>query len=71
MNSDAILVAKQGVDGVFTSDPKHNKSAKMYSKLNYNDVVRQNIQVMDQAALLLARDYNLPAHVFALMSLVS
>ena len=28
MNSDAILVAKQGVDGVFTSDPKHNKSAK-------------------------------------------
>ncbi|ADY21127.1 UMP kinase [Bacillus paranthracis] len=64
MNSDAILVAKQGVDGVFTSDPKHNKSAKMYRKLNYNDVVRQNIQVMDQAALLLARDYNLPAHVF-------
>ena len=64
MNSDAILVAKQGVDGVFTSDPKHNKSAKMYKKLNYNDIVRQNIQVMDQAALLLARDYNLPAHVF-------
>ncbi|WP_446473980.1 amino acid kinase family protein, partial [Bacillus paralicheniformis] len=50
--------------GVFTSDPKHHKSAIMYSKLNYNDVVRQNIQVMDQAALLLARDYNLPAHVF-------
>ena len=64
MNSDAILVAKQGVDGVFTSDPKHNKAAKMYKKLNYNDIVRQNIQVMDQAALLLARDYNLPAHVF-------
>ncbi len=64
MNSDAILVAKQGVDGVFTSDPKQNKSAKMYRKLNYNDIVRQNIQVMDQAALLLARDYNLPAHVF-------
>ncbi|PFJ09647.1 UMP kinase [Bacillus cereus] len=64
MNSDAILVAKQGVDGVFTSDPKHNKSAKMYRKLNYNDIVKQNIQVMDQAALLLARDYNLPAHVF-------
>lgn len=64
MNSDAILVAKQGVDGVFTSDPKYNKAAKMYKKLNYNDIVRQNIQVMDQAALLLARDYNLPAHVF-------
>lgn len=64
MNSDAILVAKQGVDGVFTSDPKRNKSAKMYRHLNYNDVVRNNIKVMDQSALLLARDYHLPAHVF-------
>ncbi|MEH7458396.1 UMP kinase [Bacillus sp. JJ1127] len=64
MNSDAILVAKQGVDGVFTSDPKRNKSAKMYRKLNYNDVVQHNIQVMDQSALLLARDYQLPVHVF-------
>ena len=64
MNSDAILVAKQGVDGVFTSAPKRNKSAKMYRHLNYNDVVRNNIKVMDQSALLLARDYHLPAHVF-------
>ncbi|MCH1624559.1 UMP kinase [Fredinandcohnia quinoae] len=63
-NSDAILVAKQGVDGVFTSDPKHNHSAKMYSHLNYNDIVSNNIKVMDQSALLLARDYNLPVHIF-------
>lgn len=64
MNSDAILVAKQGVDGVFTSDPKRNKSAKMYHHLNYNDVVKNNIKVMDQSALLLARDYHLPVHIF-------
>jgi uridylate kinase len=63
-NSDAILVAKQGVDGVFTSDPKRNKKAKMYHNLNYDDVVTNNIKVMDQSALLLARDYNLPVHIF-------
>lgn len=63
-NSDAILVAKQGVDGVYTSDPKRDSEAKMYRNLNYNDVVTNNIKVMDQSALLLARDYNLPVHIF-------
>ncbi|MGM0851323.1 MAG: UMP kinase [Bacillota bacterium] len=63
-NSEAILVAKQGVDGVFTSDPKRNKKAKMYHNLNYDDVVTNNIRVMDQSALLLARDYKLPVHIF-------
>lgn len=61
---EAILVAKQGVDGVYTSDPKHDINAKMYRNLNYQDVVANNIQVMDQSALLLARDYNLPVHIF-------
>ncbi|RBP06622.1 UMP kinase [Rossellomorea aquimaris] len=63
-NSEAILVAKQGVDGVFTSDPKRDKKAKMYHNLNYDDVVANNIKVMDQSALLLARDYKLPVHIF-------
>ncbi|CAN7411152.1 UMP kinase [Rossellomorea sp. LjRoot5] len=63
-NSDAILVAKQGVNGVFTSDPKRDKKAKMYQNLNYDDVVLNNIKVMDQSALLLARDYKLPVHIF-------
>ncbi|PFA67708.1 UMP kinase [Bacillus sp. AFS015802] len=63
-NCDAILVAKQGVDGVFTSDPKRDKEAKMYHNLNYDDVVLNNIKVMDQSALLLARDYKLPVHIF-------
>ncbi|NDI35626.1 UMP kinase [Chengkuizengella sediminis] len=63
-NSDAILVAKQGVDGVFTSDPYLNKEAEMYRNLNYNDVITNNIKVMDQSALLLARDHKLPVHIF-------
>ncbi|WP_044337236.1 UMP kinase [Rossellomorea aquimaris] len=63
-NCEAILVAKQGVNGVFTSDPKRDKKAKMYHNLNYDDVVTNNIKVMDQSALLLARDYKLPVHIF-------
>lgn len=64
MNCDALFVAKQGVDGVYTSDPNVDKYAKMYKQLNYNDVVQNNIKVMDQSALLLARDFNLPVHIF-------
>jgi uridylate kinase len=64
MNCDALLVAKQGVDGVFTSDPNEDASARMYSSLNYDDVVLNNIKVMDQSALLLARDFGMPVHIF-------
>lgn len=64
VNSDALFVAKQGVNGVYTSDPKVDRNAKMYTNLNYNDVIQNNIKVMDQSALLLARDFNLPVHVF-------
>lgn len=61
---DAILAAKQGVNGVYTGDPKLTDGAKMYRELNYNDVVKNNLMVMDQSALLLARDYDLPVHIF-------
>lgn len=64
MESDAIFVAKQGVNGVYTSDPKLTKDARMYKNLNYDDVVKNGIRVMDQSALLLARDFDLPVHIF-------
>ncbi|HET6872318.1 MAG TPA: UMP kinase, partial [Sporolactobacillaceae bacterium] len=52
MNCEALFVAKQGVNGVFTADPKVDPNAKMYEQLNYNEVVLNDIKVMDQAALL-------------------
>ncbi|MBZ9535910.1 UMP kinase [Cytobacillus oceanisediminis] len=64
MNCDAILVAKQGINGVYTADPNTSNEAKMFKQLNYNDVVQKNIKVMDQSALLLARDFDLPVHIF-------
>ncbi|MFD1017684.1 UMP kinase [Thalassobacillus hwangdonensis] len=64
LDCDAILVAKQGVDGVYTADPFKDSSARLYGTLNYDDVIANNIQVMDQSALLLARDHGLPVHIF-------
>jgi uridylate kinase len=64
VNCEAILVAKQGVDGVYDKDPKFNKDAKKYQSLHYNDVIKHNLKVMDQSAFILARDYKLPIHVF-------
>lgn len=61
---DAVLIAKEGVDGVYTADPKSDPSARRYRTLAYNDVLDQDIRVMDQSALLLARDHGLPLHVF-------
>lgn len=62
--SEAIFVAKHGVDGVFDGDPRIEANARMYKTLTYNDVVRSDLRVMDQSAIILARDHGLPLHVF-------
>ena len=64
MRCDAILAAKHGVDGVFTADPKADPTARRYKSLTYGDVVSQDLRVMDQSAMLLARDHSLPIHLF-------
>lgn len=64
VNCDALLVAKQGVEGVFSSDPKQDSAARRFKSLHYNDVLQHNLKVMDQSAFILARDYSLPMHVF-------
>lgn len=64
INCDALLVAKQGVDGVLTADPKVDPKARKYKSLHYNDVIQRDLRVMDQSAFILARDYSLPIHVF-------
>ncbi|OXM85268.1 UMP kinase [Paenibacillus rigui] len=64
INCQALLVAKQGVEGVLTADPKVDPNARKYKSLHYNDVIQRNLKVMDQSAFILARDYSLPIHVF-------
>jgi uridylate kinase len=61
--SDTIFKATR-VDGVYSDDPSVNPSAMMYDKLTYEEVLKKELQVMDLAAFTLARDYNLPIHIF-------
>ncbi len=65
MSCDAILKATL-VDGVYDSDPKHNPSAIRFEQLSYLDVLRQDLQVMDHAAITLARENKIPILVFSI-----
>ncbi|WP_312113805.1 UMP kinase [Brevibacillus reuszeri] len=64
VEADALLVAKHGVDGVFTADPRTDATAKQYVEVSFDEIVRRDLRVMDQAAMILARDHGLPLHVF-------
>lgn len=64
INADLVLMAKSGTDGVYTADPRKNPDAKRYKTLNFEDAIKQNLQVADQAAFVLAKDYNMPLYVY-------
>ncbi len=64
LDCELILMAKQGVDGVYDSDPKTNPDAWRYDTLSYDEAIRKNLRVMDQTALALCRENGLPIVVF-------
>jgi uridylate kinase len=64
LRAEALLAAKNGTDGIYTGDPRRDPAARRYRTIAYNQVISDNLQVMDQSAVLLARDHNLPIHVF-------
>ena len=59
IEADAILMAKNGVDGVYDSDPKLNPQAKMFKKLSYLDVINKDLKVMDATATTLCMNNDL------------
>ncbi len=62
--SDAMLFAKNQVRGIFDDDPQKNPQARFYRQMNYNTIIHNNLTVADQSSILLARDHQLPIHVF-------
>lgn len=64
LGAEAILMAKNGVDGVYSADPRTTPDAQRYDRLTYQDVLEKNLQVMDAAAVALCRDNDLPIIVF-------
>ena len=62
---DAELVLKATkVDGVYSADPMKDSSAIMYSRLTYDEVLEQKLEVMDLTAICLCRDQHMPLRVF-------
>jgi uridylate kinase len=64
MQAEIILMAKQGIDGVYDADPNSDPDAKRYAKLSYEEALVKNLRVMDQTALALCRENQLPIAVF-------
>ncbi|GAB3924007.1 UMP kinase [Kribbella albertanoniae] len=64
LEADALLVAKNGADGVYDADPNKNADAVRFDHLSYEEVIERGLGVMDQSAFILARDHRLPLHVF-------
>lgn len=66
INADAILMAKNSVDGVYSADPKLDPTAVKYETLTYLDVIQQGLQVMDSTASTLCMDNDIKLVVFNL-----
>jgi uridylate kinase len=64
LDADALLVAKNGVDGVYDSDPKLNPDAVRFATLTYEEAIAADIRVMDTSAFVLANEQSLTMHVF-------
>ena len=63
---EVILMGKQGVDGVFDSDPKKNPDAVKFDELSYDEYLARDLKVADATAVSMARDYKLPMIFFSL-----
>src|SRR3954453_15858533 len=67
MGCDALFKATQ-VEGVYSTDPQKTPNARRYDRLTYDDVLKQDLRVMDGAAIALARDNRIPIIVFSIKS---
>lgn len=63
MGCDALLKGTQ-VDGVYSADPKTNPEAERFEHLSYHEVLMRDLKVMDQAAISLTRESDIPIVVF-------
>lgn len=66
VDADEVLMAKSGVDGVYTADPKKDPSAKKLDTLTYSEALLKNIRVMDQTAMTMCQDNKLDMLVFGM-----
>ena len=63
---DEVLVGKNGVDAVYTADPRTDPSARRLERLTFDDAIQQGLKVVDSTAFSLSRDNALPMRVFGM-----
>ncbi|MSO40515.1 MAG: UMP kinase [Solirubrobacterales bacterium] len=64
IHAEVILMAKNGVEGVYDSDPSKNPDAKFIPEITHLEAIEQGLRVMDSTALSLCMDNDLPIYVF-------
>lgn len=64
IHADAILMAKNGVEGVLDADPRENPDAKLIESISHHEAIARELKVMDVTALSLCMDNRLPIYVF-------
>jgi uridylate kinase len=63
---DAVLMSKNGVDGVYDSDPRTNPDARKYDEITYSEALQKGLRVVDAAAFSLCMENKLPMVVFGM-----
>jgi uridylate kinase len=64
IHAEAILMAKNGVEGVYTADPSIDSSAEFLPEISHREAIERGLRVMDSTALSLCMDNDLPIYVF-------
>jgi uridylate kinase len=64
IHADAVLMSKNGVDGVYTADPRVDPTARKLDTVTFDEALRRNLRVVDAAAFSLCMDNGLPMVVF-------
>ena len=66
IGAEAILMGKNGVEGVYDGDPREDPNAQFLPEVTHLEAIERGLKVMDTTALSLCMDNNLPIHVFEL-----
>jgi uridylate kinase len=64
IHAEVLLMAKNGVEGVYTADPREDPEAMLIDEITHMEAVSRRLRVMDLTALTLCMENNLPIHVF-------
>jgi uridylate kinase len=64
IHAEALLMAKNGVEGVFTADPREDPSAQFIDQITHMEALERRLRVMDLTALTLCMENSLPIYVF-------